>query len=222
MIKAVIFDMYETLVTFFETPLYFSTQMALDAGIPEWAFQSLWSPTEQERTIGKLTFEETITFILKKNNCYSDEVFSKIVEKRKQSKQECFNYLHPEILPTLESLKSKGISIGLISNCFSEEVTAIKESILFPYFDATCLSFELGLAKPQKEIFVKCMDKLSVSAHECIYIGDGGCSELEAASQLGMKTLQATWYLKDGTLQPTGRKKDFTQAECPSELLRYI
>lgn len=33
MIKAVIFDMYETLITLFQSPLYFGTQMAIDAGI---------------------------------------------------------------------------------------------------------------------------------------------------------------------------------------------
>lgn len=39
MIKAVIFDMYETLITLFESPLYFGTQMAFDAGIAEEKFQ---------------------------------------------------------------------------------------------------------------------------------------------------------------------------------------
>lgn len=33
MIKAVIFDMYETLITLHEAPLYFSAQMAEDMGI---------------------------------------------------------------------------------------------------------------------------------------------------------------------------------------------
>lgn len=44
MIKAVIFDMYETLVTLFESLLYFGTQMAVDAGINEKAFQKIWWP----------------------------------------------------------------------------------------------------------------------------------------------------------------------------------
>lgn len=39
MIKAVIFDMYETLITLFESPAYFSTQMAEDAGIQEEDFK---------------------------------------------------------------------------------------------------------------------------------------------------------------------------------------
>lgn len=55
MIKAVIFDMYETLITHYESPLYFSKQMALDAGIPEDIFQTLWKPTEHERTMQPAT-----------------------------------------------------------------------------------------------------------------------------------------------------------------------
>ena len=42
MIKAVIFDMYETLITLFDSPLYFGTQMAADAGIAEEKFQKIW------------------------------------------------------------------------------------------------------------------------------------------------------------------------------------
>lgn len=222
MIKAVIFDMYETLITLYKSSLYFGTQMAIDAGISEEEFQSLWKPTEYERTVGKMNLEEALEFILKEKQCYSKELFNKIVGKRKMSKQECFKYLHPEIIPTIKELKEKGICIGLISNCFSEEVEAIKNSELFPYFNAAYLSFEQGIQKPEKEIFIRCMDKLSVSPDECIYVGDGGSLELEAASQIGMKAVQAVWYLKEGTLQPARRNKEFIQAETPLEILKYI
>ena len=63
MIRAVIFDMFETLITHYHSPLYFGAQMAEDAGIPEAKFQSLWRPTEQDRTIGKLTLEEVLEII---------------------------------------------------------------------------------------------------------------------------------------------------------------
>lgn len=77
--------------------------------------------------MGKMTLEEALEFILKEKQCYSEELLSKIVEKRKESKRECFKHLHPEILPMLKELKKKGIAIGLISNCFSEEAEAIKK-----------------------------------------------------------------------------------------------
>ena len=222
MIKAVIFDMYETLITLYESPLYFGTRIAIDAGISEEEFQSLWKPREYDRTVGKIALEEILEFILKEKKCYSDELFNKIVQKRKTSKKECFKYLHPEIIPMLKKLKKKGIRIGLISNCFSEEVEAIKNSELFLYFDSVYLSFEQGVQKPEKEIFIRCMDNLSVSADECIYVGDGGNLELESASQIGMKAVQAVWYFKEGTIQPSRRMKDFIQAETPFEILRYI
>ena len=222
MIKAVIFDMYETLITLFECEPYFGPQIAEETGIPGEIFKNLWKPMEQERTIGKLTLEQALEFILKENGQYSEELLNKIVEKRKSVRRECFERLHPEIIPMLKELKKRGLYIGLISNCFSEEAEVIKESVLFSYFDVACLSYDLGLQKPDKEIYRRCMETLSVEAHECIYIGDGGSRELEAAKELGMKPLQAVWYLKEGTLQPCKRMPEFVGVKTPLEILKHI
>ena len=222
MIKAVIFDMYETLITHFQSPLYFGEQMAADAGISEQKFLELWEPTEHDRTIGKLTLEGALENILKENRCYSKELLNRIVQKRIKVKEECFNHLHEQIIPMLRSLKEKRIQIGLISNCFSEEAVVIQKSILFPYFDAVCLSYEQGLKKPDIEIYRRCIDKLNVEADECLYVGDGGSFELEAAKSIGMKAVQAVWYLQDGTGQPCGRKADFEQMENPMDILEKI
>ena len=67
MIRAVIFDMYETLITHYRCPLYFGAQMAKDAGVSEDKFQATWHATNDERTTGKMTFEEVIERILKEN-----------------------------------------------------------------------------------------------------------------------------------------------------------
>ncbi len=148
MTRAVIFDMFETLITHYHSPLYFGKQMAEDAGIPEDKFQALWRSTEYERTIGKLTLEETLEIILRENHCFSEALLNKIVEKRITAKEECFRQLHNEIIPMLSTLKKKGFLVGLISNCFSEEADVIRRSELFPYFNAVYLSYELGIQKP--------------------------------------------------------------------------
>ena len=221
MIKAVIFDMYETLITLYESPLYFGSQIALDAGIEEDKFQRLWSVAEEDRTIGKITLEEILEKILKENGCYSESKIEYIVRKRIKCKEEAFNHLHSEILPMLWSLKEKGILIGLISNCFSEESVVIKKSILYPFFDAVCLSFDEGMQKPDQAIFCRCIDKLNVQADECLYVGDGGSCELEAAKMIGMKAVQAVWYLKEGTNQPSKRKEEFINVETPLDILNF-
>ena len=114
MIKAVIFDMYETLITLFDSPLYFGTQMAADAGIPEEKFQKIWRTEEKNRTIGKITLEELLEKVLRENNCFSEEKMNTILKKRIHCKEEVFEHLHIEIIPMLKALKEKGILIGLI------------------------------------------------------------------------------------------------------------
>ena len=215
MIRAVIFDMFETLITHYKCPLYFGAQMAADAGIPEKNFQTLWRPTESDRSIGKIRTEEVIEMILKENGCYTDELLEKIVQKRISTKEECFKHLHLEIIPMLTKLKEEGISIGLISNCFSEEAEVIRKSMLFPYFDKVCLSYEEGVQKPDEEIYRRCMAGLGVAPEECIYIGDGGSQELETARNIGMNAMQAVWYMDN-------KKKDFFQLEKPLDVLKWI
>ena len=139
-----------------------------------------------------------------------------------QAKKECFQHLHPEVIPMLSKLKEKGFFVGLISNCFSEEADVIRKSELFPYFDAVYLSYEQGIQKPDEEIFERCMEYLSVKAEACLYVGDGGSFELETAKKLGMTAVQAVWYLKEGTTQPSKRKQDFFQFETPFDVLKYL
>lgn len=221
-IKAVIFDMYETLITHYKSPLYFSEEMAEDAGISVDKFLPLWRATENDRWVGKLTFEDTITMIMEKNHCYSKENLDKIVKRRVATKEEGFCQLHEEILPMLEALKKSDVKVGLISNCFSEEAYVIRKSILFPYFDEVYLSYEQGVQKPDKEIYKRCMKDFNVKAEECIYIGDGGCMELETAEELGMNPYQAVWYFQEGLVHQSKRNPKFRQLEKPMDVLNVI
>ena len=222
MIRAVIFDMYETLITHYRCPLYFSTQMAADAGIPAMDFQRLWHATEAARTTGRLTLEDALTDILRAQGRYSPVMVQTLVSRRTATKEACFRHLHEGILPMLNALKERGLLVGLISNCFSEEAAVIRQSVLYPCFDAPLLSWEEGLQKPDEAIFRRCMERLNVMPEECLYVGDGGSHELETARSLGMTALQAAWYLRENTLQPCGRKPEFPQLEHPMEVLEHL
>lgn len=222
MIKAVIFDMFETLITHHNSPLYFGAEMAEDAGIPADEFLALWRPTDDDRTIGKYTVDDVVEIILKEKGCYSDKLLRHIMEKRKETKRDCFRNLHAEIIPMLSELKKQGYLIGLITNCYSEETEVIRESVLYPYFDVPCFSYELGWMKPDERIYEDCMNKLGVCAEECLYVGDGGSYELETARKVGMDAAQAVWYLKDGTNQPAKRKPEFWKLETPMSVIDYL
>lgn len=105
MIKAVIFDMFETLVTHYNVPLYFGKEIAKDAGVEEEKFLKTWNDYEEARTTGEITLEEIVTDILKRNDKYTPECLSYIVKKRKESKKKCFYYIWEEIINLLEELK---------------------------------------------------------------------------------------------------------------------
>ena len=222
MIRAVIFDMFETLISYHTCPVYFGTQMAEDAGISVVEFLSKWRATDYDRSTGKCTVEVVLEEILKEFGCYSDELLQELVGKRGTTIDDCLKHKNTEIISMLHTLKEQGVFIGLISNCYLEEATRIRESELFPYFDAVFFSNEQGICKPEKEIYDRCMEALSVQPEECLYVGDGGSRELENAQELGMKAVQATWYLKEGTSQPVGRKPEFEEAKRPMDVVKMV
>ena len=220
-IQAVIFDMYETLVTQFCSPLYYGTQIAEDLGLRPEEFLPGWRATEEARATGRLTFEDAMTDLLQHHDRSGHH--RRVVEKRIAIQADCFRHLHPGIEPMLTALRERGIQIGLITNCFSEEATLIRESGLFPYFDAHCLSWEEGVRKPDPAIYRTCLRKLGIAPENCLYVGDGGSFELETARSLGMQAVQATWYRqaafehKQAALRP-----DFPQVSDPMEVLDFL
>ena len=221
MIKAVIFDMFETLVTHYRSPLYFSAEMAEDLGLPLEKFREDLAPTDRERSTGLISFEDIIRRIMQNNGISDEGKFNLVLEKRLNAKAEVFDHLHRGILPLLESLKARGIKIACISNCFSEEALAIRESRLAGYFDELFLSYEQGCMKPDREIFLRCLEALSLAPEECLYIGDGGSRELESSSELGMKALHAAWYYPDNHKNYM-EIKDFPFLYDPMEVLDYL
>ena len=161
--------------------------------------------------------------LMKAHGIYTPEMHRQVVEKRIAIQADCFGHLHPGILPMLSGLKAQGIRIGLITNCFSEEAKLIRESALFEYFDAPCLSWELGVRKPDPAIYRTCLRRLGIAPEECLYVGDGGSQELEAARALGMQAVQATWYRQAAfEHKQAASRQDFTQVAEPMELLELL
>ncbi len=219
--KAVIFDMFETLVTHYNSPLYFGNEIAEDLPIEKSKFLEEWNRYEDDRTLGKIGLEEVLYKILLKNNVDRTELIELVVKKRKEAKKKCFDNISNEILEMLKTLKKENIKVGLISNCFSEEVDVIKQSELYEYFDVVCLSYELGLKKPDPRIFKKCIRELHVHESECLYVGDGGSDELAAASSVGMKTMQAIWFINEQS-QQAKVKEEYAHLIKPADVIRVL
>ena len=231
MIKAVIFDMFETLVTLFVGRTYFSENIAQDLGIPLDTFRKAWHSNEHERTIGKYTMKEGVELTLKATGAWSKENVELVVQKRRQALEDTFSAIPPDSIKLLEALHQKGLKVGLITNTFSDECAIIKQSPLYPFFDATMISYETGLCKPDPQVYKAMIEKLSatpteglLTPEECLYVGDGGSRELYGAQDAGMQALQCTWFSKLAFEPhiPCPPLDDFPQAKTQMDVLDYI
>lgn len=224
MIKAVIFDMFETLVTLFTGRTYFSENIAADLGQPLEAFRKCWHETEKDRTLGKYSMEEGLAISLKNLGAWSPENVELVCRKRREALSDTFNDIPAESLWLLKTLHEKGLKVGLITNTFSDECDMIRNSPLFPLFDAAMISYEQGLSKPDPEIYRRAIQVLGVTPEECLYVGDGGSHELTGARELGMKAVQCTWFHERAFEPhiPCPVLPDFPHAEIQADVLKYI
>ncbi|OOM73891.1 pyrophosphatase PpaX [Clostridium puniceum] len=101
-----------------------------------------------------------------------------------------------KILDVLINLKKSGKRICLISNADVIDVKYWRKSPLYNLFDEAIFSYKAGFLKLESEIYSIALNKMNAKPEECIFIGDGGYSELKGAKKLGMKTILTTYLLK--------------------------
>lgn len=88
-----------------------------------------------------------------------------------------------EMISFAKKLKSK-YKLVILSNADREGVKARKEDKL-DFFDYKFHSFELGLIKPEKEIYEHVLKKIGNKPEECVFIDDKP-ENIEAAEKLGI------------------------------------
>lgn len=220
--KAVIFDLFETLITEWGHEKYTKSRMCADLGVASELFNPYWEEKERDRYIGMINFADSVLYACEKcGKEMNAETLALICDKREKTKSACFEYVDPDVYELLRELKAKDLKLAIVSNCSSEEVQVIRESSIYQYFDGVILSYEVGMRKPERGIYEEAMKRLEVRAEECIFVGDGGSNELEGAKGAGMKAIQAKWYTNQ---HPKGRENipGFLAAENPLDILGIL
>ncbi|MFU7588242.1 HAD family hydrolase [Priestia sp. RMT2NF4] len=101
----------------------------------------------------------------------------------------CVPFLHMEHV--LKELKKKGLLLGMITNGFTDfQWMNIKALRIDHYFDTILVSEQEGIKKPHKDIFLRALKALDVSAEESVYIGDHPGNDVLGARGAGM---HAVW-----------------------------
>ena len=216
--KAVVFDLFETLITEWGHEKYTTRRMCADLGLPYEAARPFWEAMHERQYRGTLSFGDSLRELSAALGLDVDEArIAHVTEMRRRTKAACFDALHPEILPMLDALRAQGMRLAILSNCSGEEVACIRKSVLAPYFDAIILSHEMGVCKPEAAIYMLTADALGVGCDDCIFVGDGGSRELYGAEAVGMRAYRAMWYLRKMPM-PIKAIPEFRCIELPGEL----
>lgn len=100
----------------------------------------------------------------------------------------------PDTFSTLETLRARGFLLGIVSNrswggeLFQQDLQTLG---LFEYFDPSCIaiSADLGIRKPNPDIFLHALNALDVAPHEAVMVGDSLRADVAGAKKLEMFTV---------------------------------
>lgn len=189
--KAVIFDLYGTLVDDFASSIGQAHAEFVKALIvPSEPFMKLWRQTTEMRVIGAFqTVEASIEYVCNLLGApLTAEQSTRAVAIRLQLIKRTLSP-RPDALETLARLKNDGYKIGLLSNCSIEIPILWRETPFADLFDSTIFSSRERLKKPDPRIYQLACDRLTVKPGEGLYIADGENHELAAAANVGLHSV---------------------------------
>ncbi|MCI0417172.1 HAD-IA family hydrolase, partial [bacterium] len=192
----ILFDLFETLISEYGQNPTPASSLGFDLGVDSAAFRAEWKVRRSNVLLGQISFSRALAEIATTlKHPAENSLLDRIRNARIREKAQSFSEIQPQVLALLRELRSRGIRMCVVSNCFAEDVTAWHTSSLASEFDATAFSFEVHLAKPGPEIYAEACRRLAVEQDATLFISDG-MQELVGAEEAGIRAFQALWFLK--------------------------
>lgn len=95
-----------------------------------------------------------------------------------------------DVLPTLSSLRQRGLKLGVISN-WDDRLRPLLNSLqLADQFDCVVVSCEVGDSKPAFVMFHAAVEQLGVPADSILHVGDSFEMDVQGARTAGLKAMQ--------------------------------
>jgi HAD superfamily hydrolase (TIGR01509 family) len=95
---------------------------------------------------------------------------------------------YAESTAVLDALRARGLRVGVLSNVGIDPRPVLARTGLAGRYDAEVFSFEVGVVKPDPEIFRLAADRIGLAPHELLMVGDS-VEDDGGAARLGMRTL---------------------------------
>lgn len=221
MIKAIIFDLDNTLVDFMllkERAIEAAIHSMIDAGLN-------LTKEEANRRIHEVYSKEGIEYQQVFDQLFLDlygKVDHKIVSAgivAYRTAREAALKPYPKVFPTLIELIKMGMKLAVVSDAPSREAWLRLSYINFHHlFDVVITYDDTFEKKPSPAPFNLALRKLNIKPEECLMIGDWAERDMVGAKAVGMKTVFARYGDTFNTVRP-GSDYDIS---CISELIEII
>ncbi len=189
---AVLFDFYDTIAyRDFEESDRWRQRIADLLGVDIDHMNSIWKRDRDLRMRGEIaTLTEHLERMLPELGVAPDPQLIEQVSQLEFDGQRAAVHFYPEAPAVLRALRESGHLLGLLSNTSDAAQAPLESLAVRQYFDSVVLSHEVGMLKPEPEIFLRQCSELGVPPSACVFVADGGFGELDAAHALGMRTIR--------------------------------
>jgi putative hydrolase of the HAD superfamily len=191
--RFVIFDLFHTLVHGADDERdRVVAEMAGIVGIEPETFVRAYHDTWRERLI-QWDAEQTVRVLAGRlGGCPSQAQVARAAALRRELAGRILASVRPATVSVLDALRDAGCRLGLVSNATAETAEAWRGTALAKRFNVAVFSCDLGVAKPDRRIYLAAAEGLGAAPTECIYVGDGADGELAGAAALGMTVIRTT------------------------------
>jgi len=127
--------------------------------------------------------------------------------------------VEPETAETLTALKNLGLKLGIVSNTFvtgSSLDKHLEQLGILHFFPVRVYSYEFDFRKPDTRIFKAAAEKIGERLENILFIGDRINQDVKAAAKAGMQAVLKEAYTNAGKKTPKGALKITQLAELPS------
>ena len=202
MIAAVFFDMYGTLAGFKPSRFEVQSQVCTQFGIevtPEgirkgyasadayMAVENSTAPLRLRSSDEKdLFFTGYERLVLRGSGIeISPERASEIWRRIRQVPYDLAPF--PDVMSTLQELRSRGIRLAMISNMNRSGPDLAGSLGLSDKLDFTITSLDIGAEKPHPDVFLEALRRAEVKSEEAVHVGDQPVTDIHGAEGVGIQ-----------------------------------
>ena len=177
MLKNIVFDLAGVVVARNPQrfPVHLEEFFSFAFATPEGGVPKFWEDHDR----GVLSLEDTAAAVAEYRNCDIETTKSRMLLAVEYQEQ-----VEPTV-QLIEELKERGYRLIVLSNMSPEYIEFLRRMPVFELLPEQIISCEVGLVKPEREIYELLLSRYDLTPAETIFVDDR-TENVEAAAELGI------------------------------------